>query len=243
MRRAATPSHTTTLPRFANRGLIEARLSGSAASGQPEHFPDSRIGASLKPCRLALNAARSMALPRFANRGLIEAASPATRRIARRPLPRFANRGLIEAIPCRKTSRTRPNFPDSRIGASLKPGSLFQSAPVLMLLPRFANRGLIEAGARAGAEPPTTPLPRFANRGLIEAPGLPPDSWKPHRNFPDSRIGASLKPGSQTCNLSRSADFPDSRIGASLKLAGQAPPANTRRNFPDSRIGASLKPL
>ena len=36
------------LPRFANRGLIEARAASRKCSASEWHFPDSRIGASLK---------------------------------------------------------------------------------------------------------------------------------------------------------------------------------------------------
>ena len=36
------------LPRFANRGLIEARLARALLRASLAHFPDSRIGASLK---------------------------------------------------------------------------------------------------------------------------------------------------------------------------------------------------
>ena len=63
------------------------------------------------------------------------------------------------------------------------------------------------------------PLPRFANRGLIEA-DLASGRASSRLNFPDSRIGASLKLGSLSARLSSRGDFPDSRIGASLKLDG-----------------------
>ena len=36
-------------------------------------------------------------------------------------------------------------------------------------------------------------------------------------------------------------DFPDSRIGASLKLVGILSEDAVHKDFPDSRIGASLK--
>ena len=42
---------------------------------------------------------------------------------------------------------------------------------------------------------------------------------RPQPHFPDSRIGASLKPAAMQYHIYMSADFPDSRIGASLKLA------------------------
>ena len=66
------------------------------------------------------------------------------------------------------------HFPDSRIGASLKLAQRLAPWSLSAELPRFANRGLIEA--IAGAESPTdrSLLPRFANRGLIEAAGPPP---------------------------------------------------------------------
>ena len=43
--------------------------------GKWSHFPDSRIGASLKRASLAADMYADEALPRFANRGLIEAMS------------------------------------------------------------------------------------------------------------------------------------------------------------------------
>ena len=46
--------------------------------------------------------------------------------------------------------------------------------------------------------------------------GLPFESG---HDFPDSRIGASLKPAEELCQDAAPADFPDSRIGASLKHA------------------------
>ena len=66
--------------------------------------------------------------------------------------------------------------------------------------------------------PTMAPLPRFANRGLIEACdprglGISP------RDFPDSRIGASLKRAGVRAGGTRRHHFPDSRIGASLKHA------------------------
>ena len=61
------------------------------------HFPDSRIGASLKRRTARLRPADGPVLPRFANRGLIEASRSTTRPDATGRLPRFANRGLIEA--------------------------------------------------------------------------------------------------------------------------------------------------
>ena len=61
-------------------------------------------------------------------------------------------------------------------------------------------------------------------------------------NFPDSRIGASLKLGRNRTGLRRTGHFPDSRIGASLKPDAAAyARARRERDFPDSRIGASLK--
>ena len=60
------------LPRFANRGLIEA---GTVIVSVIVFGP----------------------LPRFANRGLIEARMAATSTGTIGRLPRFANRGLIEA--------------------------------------------------------------------------------------------------------------------------------------------------
>ena len=44
-----------------------------SAASNDSYFPDSRIGASLKPARGRLMVERSEQLPRFANRGLIEA--------------------------------------------------------------------------------------------------------------------------------------------------------------------------
>ena len=133
------------LPRFANRGLIEA--------GRPRH--PRRDGA---------------ALPRFANRGLIEAGRRRLRASARPQLPRFANRGLIEALGGYGTAGTAgTNFPDSRIGASLKL-EIEHCEPWLPVeLPRFANRGLIEASMASRYASASSGLPRFANRGLIEA--------------------------------------------------------------------------
>ena len=49
--------------------------------------------------------------------------------------------------------------------------------------------------------------------------------------------GENLEP--QTVDL----DFPDSRIGASLKLRGLQLELLSGPHFPDSRIGASLKHL
>ena len=60
------------LPRFMNRGLIEASLSDGYA-------------------------VPSIALPRFMNRGLIEALDPEVPSSEADALPRFMNRGLIEA--------------------------------------------------------------------------------------------------------------------------------------------------
>ena len=60
-------------------------------------------------------------LPRFANRGLIEAPSLGWSPPASASLPRFANRGLIEADRYGTAADAHQHFPDSRIGASLKP--------------------------------------------------------------------------------------------------------------------------
>ena len=60
-------------------------------------------------------------------------------------------------------------------------------------------------------------------------------------DFPDSRIGASLKPTFSALTDAPKPNFPDSRIGASLKPLCEAPAGAYRRYFPDSRIGASLK--
>ena len=158
------------------------------------------------------------------------------------PLPRFANRGLIEA-------RRIPLARKETAG-----------------LPRFANRGLIEAFASTSASRPSRSLPRFANRGLIEAGGRFGRAVRGLGHFPDSRIGASLKPdlaavgwldsallprfanrglieASATLALTTDgAHFPDSRIGASLKPVVAIASGPELGHFPDSRIGASLKP-
>ena len=68
------------LPRFMNRGLIEAQ--------RPQDF---LVGLG--------------ELPRFMNRGLIEAAGTGQCRSMTISLPRFMNRGLIEATPSPKLSR------------------------------------------------------------------------------------------------------------------------------------------
>ena len=74
------------LPRFMNRGLIEA-----VEIGRMEGFP--------------------FLLPRFMNRGLIEAVGSAfTQSSANRALPRFMNRGLIEARFGRGCSGSRPQL-------------------------------------------------------------------------------------------------------------------------------------
>ena len=134
-----------------------------------------------------------------------------------------------------------PDFPDSRIGASLK--SLLAERNHLrpVGLPRFANRGLIEVNPAAPAKVVLTfRLPRFANRGLIEV-----TRRQAYRtlasNFPDSRIGASLKWARRCPPARRPRHFPDSRIGASLKLDQPAFRYRIEVHFPDSRIGASLK--
>ena len=44
------------------------------------------------------------------------------------------------------------HFPDSRIGASLKPAIFAGRRGIPRLLPRFANRGLIEASVKV--DPP-----------------------------------------------------------------------------------------
>ena len=66
------------------------------------------------------NASAKSVLPRFANRGLIEARRSGARSQAPDLLPRFANRGLIEAKAVPGSLLASCNFPDSRIGASLK---------------------------------------------------------------------------------------------------------------------------
>ena len=109
------------------------------------------------------------------------------------------------------------NFPDSRIGASLKPAAELHSSALRSELPRFANRGLIEAVETLFA-------------AVYHA-----------ANFPDSRIGASLKPLHHCHDASLPFNFPDSRIGASLKASIEDHQARAGMNFPDSRIGASLK--
>ena len=70
-------------------------------------------------------------------------------------------------------------------------------------------------------------LPRFANRGLIEARSGFVVQPQLIVNFPDSRIGASLKPArARYSGSGPSPNFPDSRIGASLKpCARPGPPA------------------
>ena len=85
-------------------------------------------------------------------------------------------------------------------------------------------------------------LPRFANRGLIEAV-FECIVMRLRRNFPDSRIGASLKRLAHLLLRPASVHFPDSRIGASLKPRGRKEAGKDVGNFPDSRIGASLKPV
>ena len=64
------------------------------------------------------------------------------------------------------------NFPDSRIGASLKRAGASLNPMAKIILPRFANRGLIEARRTGISIALAGPLPRFANRGLIEARAL-----------------------------------------------------------------------
>ena len=160
---------TNTLPRFANRGLIEAGM-GSGSRSLGSYFPDSRIGASLKP-----------------------------------------EVSVIAVL------QPEANFPDSRIGASLKPWCSRQASLAVASLPRFANRGLIEARSRCPEARRSRSLPRFANRGLIEATMRSAARSAATPDFPDSRIGASLKRVAPQEAGQRSANFPDSRIGASLK--------------------------
>ena len=62
-------------------------------------------------------------------------------------------------------------------------------------------------------------------------------------NFPDSRIGASLKLERLVDATRLLYNFPDSRIGASLKRVIERAPGLGPHHFPDSRIGASLKPV
>ena len=156
-------------------------------------FPDSRIGASLKPARARSSETSASRLPRFANRGLIEASTAGQSSTLPPRLPRFANRGLIEAR------------------------GLFVAPTGVSRLPRFANRGLIEATPTANPRPTPIPLPRFANRGLIEAGRDQRLVDRAHYHFPDSRIGASLKQTLLGIFDLVGRDFPDSRIGASLK--------------------------
>ena len=69
--------------------------------------------------------------------------------------------------------------------------------------------------------------------------GFAVEDWM---DFPDSRIGASLKQDQQSEKLDAARhDFPDSRIGASLKPGRPCDVRGRRLHFPDSRIGASLK--
>ena len=89
-RQASQHPPSMALPRFMNRGLIEARP------------------------LIILCGDQDIGLPRFMNRGLIEAMQG--RRLASgvRRLPRFMNRGLIEAIVhSGLTIRKRRYFPDS----------------------------------------------------------------------------------------------------------------------------------
>ena len=76
------------LPRFMNRGLIEA-------------------------ARMYRITTRTSVLPRFMNRGLIEARRPTPGPRPRTPLPRFMNRGLIEAYCADVTMAKWQYFPDS----------------------------------------------------------------------------------------------------------------------------------
>ena len=106
------------LPRFANRGLIEAEHQRQGPGSRSRDFPDSRIGASLKPPGAFRSLPPAVSLPRFANRGLIEARDADPRAVEGDGLPRFANRGLIEA-----TSRR------SRCGNSRATSPIRESGP------------------------------------------------------------------------------------------------------------------
>ena len=66
---------------FGNEDFPDSRI-GASLKPRPKFpklygihpdFPDSRIGASLKHAHLQVHVARHLTLPRFANRGLIEA--------------------------------------------------------------------------------------------------------------------------------------------------------------------------
>ena len=82
-------AYAKALPRFMNRGLIEA---------------DYTIITCSTVCQL----------PRFMNRGLIEASSGRIHAcIPSGALPRFMNRGLIEATWPDRSRMVAPNFPDS----------------------------------------------------------------------------------------------------------------------------------
>ena len=155
---------------------------GPAARSRP-YFPDSRIGASLKRHVDDGSASYAMDFP--------------DSRIGA---------SLKQQMWYARASPI-PHFPDSRIGASLKRWHHERPAVAQHALPRFANRGLIEAISLVRSATSSLGLPRFANRGLIEAPtGLPTDHVVDH--FPDSRIGASLKPGSRACRSRPSTTSP-----------------------------------
>ena len=228
------------LPRFANRGLIEATYPICQRTART-NFPDSRIGASLKP---VVKVPVLTAKDDFPDSRIGASLKRQGRHLARPP---------------------RSNFPDSRIGASLKPGRPPNWKRRCSQLPRFANRGLIEAMLL----PTSITVFRYFPDSRIGASlkrrnGIPIGMSRMH--FPDSRIGASLKPEggltryriddllprfanrglieARKC-LTRaypwSYHFPDSRIGASLKRVEATRRVSGRRDFPDSRIGASLK--
>ena len=107
-------------------------------------------------------------------------------------LPRFANRGLIEALVVGVKERLLSDFPDSRIGASLK-HRLRQALGVKIRdFPDSRIGASLKPPNRQRLDAPGVILPRFANRGLIEAnSGV--EARTCQRYFPDSRIGASLK--------------------------------------------------
>ena len=157
------------------------------------HFPDSRIGASLKPGTAGRRPCRTRNFPDSRIGASLKRRTAVCCRACSATLPRFANRGLIEAA-----------SPD-------------QDCPDCPPLPRFANRGLIEADLNREVSPEDDTLPRFANRGLIEAVIVDAPVSFSRWDFPDSRIGASLKPGGRHGGRGAQVDFPDSRIGASLK--------------------------
>ena len=230
----------TPLPRFANRGLIEAGEVILQAQALRPDFPDSRIGASLKPRRSSVLASRIGDFPDSRiGASLKQAIVP---RVALLPL-HFPDSRIGASLKRRHLPRDGgldDHFPDSRIGASLKPTNVVLNVVAYPGLPRFANRGLIEARPLDRHPLRGVRLPRFANRGLIEAASARTRTGSPS-HFPDSRIGASLKPATGLRPSPNSDLLPRFANRGLIEAGGVRAPEGQVGNFPDSRIGASLK--